>query len=339
MKQIIAISFVFLVLLMVFANTSVRAEEAEEIVIDIPEYTTFGVDVESGEDIFFDHSLWGHSIINIDYPETVYAGESFDVSYTVTPVVFWTWYTTHLWIENTPTIGGWSEYKSYYLDGNPENFVELTDEGEIESPALKSTYPHDVRLIEENYVLESPEGNLYWIPGQIEQFPGGYSIIADYESGVEIITLTDIVLTQDTKFNYFFKSVWGVSELSVSFTIDVLQPIDVDIDIKPGSDVNSINIDSNGNIPVAIFSTNDYDASSIDPSTVTLAGASIGFKGKSDNLQASVEDINDDGLLDLMVHISLDGLELQAGSAEAILRGMMFDGTPIVGSNPVNIVP
>ncbi len=50
------------------------------------------------------------------------------------------------------------------------------------------------------------------------------------------------------------------------------------IDIKPGSDLNSINLGSNGTIPVAIFSTVDFDATTVDPLTVTLADASVKVK-------------------------------------------------------------
>ncbi len=53
------------------------------------------------------------------------------------------------------------------------------------------------------------------------------------------------------------------------------------IDIKPGSDLNSINLGSNGTIPVAIFSTVDFDATTSDPLTVTLADASVKVKGKA----------------------------------------------------------
>ena len=51
--------------------------------------------------------------------------------------------------------------------------------------------------------------------------------------------------------------------------------VEVTIDIKPGSYPNSINIGSEGNVPVAVFSTYTFDATTIDPLTVTLASAPI----------------------------------------------------------------
>ena len=52
------------------------------------------------------------------------------------------------------------------------------------------------------------------------------------------------------------------------------------IDIKPGSFPNSINLGSGGNVPVAICSTLDFDATTVDPLTVTLASAPAKLKGK-----------------------------------------------------------
>ena len=47
----------------------------------------------------------------------------------------------------------------------------------------------------------------------------------------------------------------------------------MDIDIKPGSDPNPINPGSNGLIPVAILSSEDFDATTVDPATIELAVA------------------------------------------------------------------
>ncbi len=54
----------------------------------------------------------------------------------------------------------------------------------------------------------------------------------------------------------------------------------VSIDTKPGGDLNSIYLGSNGTIPGAIFSTVDFDAATVDPLTVTRADASVKVKRK-----------------------------------------------------------
>lgn len=111
----------------------------------------------------------------------------------------------------------------------------------------------------------------------------------------------------------------------------------VTIDIKPGENINSINLGSNGNVPVAIFSTEDFDATTVDPISVTLAGASVRIKGKG-TPQASFWDVDGDGFLDLIVHVDTTALELTGGDVQAELIGMTFDGQEIRGVDTIRIV-
>lgn len=120
-------------------------------------------------------------------------------------------------------------------------------------------------------------------------------------------------------------------------TIKYSQFISVQIDIKPGSFPNTINLGSRGNVPVAIFSTADFDATTVDPTTVTLAGASVKLKGKGTPM-ASFEDINGDGLLDIVVHVETDSLKLSETDTEAILEGETFDGILLRGKDTVRII-
>jgi parallel beta-helix repeat protein len=113
----------------------------------------------------------------------------------------------------------------------------------------------------------------------------------------------------------------------------------VEIDIKPGSDPNSINLGAKGNVPVGILTTSDFDATTVDPGTVTLAGASVGLRGKSDKLMASIEDVNGDDVDDLLVHIDIEELALIEGSTIAALHGTTFDGEEVKGIDSINIVP
>jgi len=114
--------------------------------------------------------------------------------------------------------------------------------------------------------------------------------------------------------------------------------IPVTIDIKPGSFPNSINLGNGGTVPVAIFSTATFDATNVDPLTVTLAGASVNLKGKGTPM-AAFEDVNGDGLNDIVVHVSTSALVLTGVDTEAILNGKTLDGTPIRGTDSVRIVP
>ena len=78
-------------------------------------------------------------------------------------------------------------------------------------------------------------------------------------------------------------------------------------------------------MPVAILSTASFDATTIDPLTVTLADAGVKVKGNG-NAQASFQDVNGDNLLDLIVHIDTSALMLVATDTSADLDGDTFTG-------------
>lgn len=112
----------------------------------------------------------------------------------------------------------------------------------------------------------------------------------------------------------------------------------VPIDIKPGSFPNSINLGSNGNVPVAILSTATFDATQVDPATVTLSGAAVNLNGKGTPM-FSIQDVNDDGRIDMLIHITTSALVLNDNDTTAVIEGSMFDGSAIKGSDSVRIVP
>lgn len=130
----------------------------------------------------------------------------------------------------------------------------------------------------------------------------------------------------------------NTSEFSGQSAPVVLSVIEVAIDIKPGSNPNSINLGSNGAVPVAILSSATFDARTVNPTTVTLADATVKMKGKGIPM-ASLEDVDGDGLKDLMVHVITSQLQLTATDTLAVLRGQTTSGTPIQGSDTVRIVP
>ncbi|MBP1776563.1 MAG: beta-propeller repeat protein [candidate division NC10 bacterium] len=113
---------------------------------------------------------------------------------------------------------------------------------------------------------------------------------------------------------------------------------EIDIDIKPGSQPNSINLGSNGTVPVAILSTPDFDASSVKPDSVTLAGATVRVTGKGTPM-ASLQDVNGDGVPDLVVHVSTEALEVTGGTdVEVVLSGLTVDGRLIEGRDTIRVV-
>ena len=83
------------------------------------------------------------------------------------------------------------------------------------------------------------------------------------------------------------------------------------IDIKPGDEQNNINLNSKGVVPVAILTTEQFDAVTIDPATAVFAGASPE--------RWSLEDVDGDGDADVMFHFRTQELDLNPDSTEATM--------------------
>ncbi len=128
--------------------------------------------------------------------------------------------------------------------------------------------------------------------------------------------------------------------LSASITFNwIVNPVPVSIDIKPGSDPNCFNNNGHGVLPVAILSSTTFDAAQVDPITVFLESLPVRVVGRKGNIQAHLEDVNGDGLADLMIQIEDQDGVFEEGDTLATLTGSLFDGTSIEGSDAICIVP
>jgi hypothetical protein len=115
----------------------------------------------------------------------------------------------------------------------------------------------------------------------------------------------------------------------------------VSVDIKPGSDPNSINPRSRGVIPVAILTTSvadgdalDFDALQVDASTVRFGPAEATITRS----QGRVKDVDGDGEPDLLLHFKTRDTGIACGDTSAALTGKTFGGQSIVGTDAIQTV-
>jgi hypothetical protein len=113
--------------------------------------------------------------------------------------------------------------------------------------------------------------------------------------------------------------------------------VEIKIDIKPGSDPNSINPRSKGKIPVAILSTMNFDAT-IEVDTESLTFGPTGAKESLAFCNESPEDVDGDGEDDLVCHFYTQMTGFACGDTSAFLRGKTSDGKEIKGSDSINTV-
>jgi hypothetical protein len=91
------------------------------------------------------------------------------------------------------------------------------------------------------------------------------------------------------------------------------------IDIKPGNDQNNINLKSKGVVQVAVLTTDEFDAATIDPATAEFAGATPRYW--------SLKDVDNDGRNDLMFHFNTEEINLDEDSTEATLTARLAQST------------
>ena len=86
-------------------------------------------------------------------------------------------------------------------------------------------------------------------------------------------------------------------------------------------------------IPVAILSTDDLDASTVEPTTVGFG------PWDASAVHWALEDVDDDGDFDMICHFKTQETGIIAGDTEANLIGWTTGGIPISGTDSVRTVP
>ncbi len=113
--------------------------------------------------------------------------------------------------------------------------------------------------------------------------------------------------------------------------------ITVGIDIEPGTFPNVINLKSKGKIPVAILSSATFDALT----QVDKTSLAFGHTGNEPSLafcNPGGEDVNGDGLPDLICHFETQLTGFQMGDTSGVLTGKDINGNLLSGTDSVQIV-
>ena len=107
----------------------------------------------------------------------------------------------------------------------------------------------------------------------------------------------------------------------------------VALDVRPGSAENPVNPKSKGVIPVAILSTNSFDASTIDQASLRFGPGQALAEGNG-----HLVDLNGDGQLDLLLHFRTQDAGIQCGESSVSIIGQTVNGIPIQGSDSITTV-
>lgn len=191
--------------------------------------------------------------------------------------------------------------------------------------------------------------------------PDNYAVVANLDGGLRLefqlgaaagtgFADDSLPLTPPDLAGVFFSrefKITGAGGIFGQVTSLTLVPsvLPVAIDVKPGSESNPVNLRSRGRLPVAILSTDDFDATSVDEGTVLFGdpvevASGSGIPGSP--IRSTVEDVDGDGLDDLLLFFSVTQLSsdgaITSESQVVLLSGETVDGVVIEGLDIIRIV-
>ena len=135
---------------------------------------------------------------------------------------------------------------------------------------------------------------------------------------------------------------YGTVSEAVATTVTVTLQ-EVTIDVKPGDDTNTVVINRHAMVPVVFFSDANFDATTLDPMTITLRDLSFAdglvkvVGRKHPRALTFVDDWDMDGDLDLFVMIDLTKAVDYDFDGVVELGGLTYDGTVVMGTDTIRI--
>jgi hypothetical protein len=131
-----------------------------------------------------------------------------------------------------------------------------------------------------------------------------------------------------------FLSLIGISVFLAGSLLNAATPRLVSIDIKPKSDANRIDPDSDEDLHVAILSGDGFDATTVDPNTVRFGATG----NEASPVHVARRDVDGNGQRDLVLRFEIQDTEIECGDTSATLTGQTSNGESILGSSPINTV-
>jgi len=169
----------------------------------------------------------------------------------------------------------------------------------------------------------------------------------------EAVDLTSLGVVKSLEFTLSSSDVgeWGMNTPAY-FAIDtVVLVFMVEIDIKPRSCPNPLNVKSKGVLPVVILGSEDFDVNTIDIASIGLAGVAP-IRSSYEDAATPVTDGNEcecstagaDGYLDLTLKFENEEIVKALGEVTdgeewvLTLTGALYDETPIEGADCIVVI-
>ncbi|NQV71549.1 hypothetical protein HQ496_00400 [bacterium] len=243
-------------------------------------------------------------------------------------------------------------------DGNGESDSDTVSIVVTNDPPVAEAGPTQVGIAGQNFTLDASASS----------DPNGHVLSFLWSTGsVTATTQSGALNTGTHTFNVTVDDGFGGTD-SDEVSIEV-SDIPVSVEVKPGKSKKSLKVksskseksskedsdskskkaskskkdpksaksdksnDGKGVVPVVIYTTDSFDATTVDPLTVAF-GPSGAFEAHG---KGHIEDVNGDGRPDMMLHFTLSETGLMAGDLEACLVGQTLSGFNFSGCAEVTV--
>lgn len=188
----------------------------------------------------------------------------------------------------------------------------------------------------------APGPDLTFVSYTLSNFsPGSFVLVSQLPSGAVVLALNPAA----TETLQALIDLHGSDNLFLSMslfagifnggTVTVFSAVrEISIDIKPGNEENSINPNGRGKIAVAILTTTDFDANTVDIDSLRFGAT--GSEASAEH--AAFDDLDGDGDLDLVLHFRTRETNIACGTDVALLRGTSLTGELIGRWDTVSLV-
>lgn len=118
-------------------------------------------------------------------------------------------------------------------------------------------------------------------------------------------------------------------------TIEVFRSVTVDV--SPRNTTNEVNLTRGGAVAVAILTTDDFNATTVDPASVCFGDAEAPAQRTctEQHRTGHLEDVNGDRRLDLLLHFDVGSTGIDFGDTSACLLARTRDGVGLYGCNAI----
>jgi hypothetical protein len=196
---------------------------------------------------------------------------------------------------------------------NPEKLVRFYCEDKSGKPLRVAHNDPGITIIDnENGTYE---GDVIKITPPQEvcvDIPANYLDPRDLEKAGEVSCRCEI--QNSVNYNPLVRYKVKTEEITLNKTVQV--------DFKPGQS-SVFDCGNPGKEPVVVYSTTDFNACDLDPSTITMAGASVATSGSGYN--ENCVDLHGDGLPDLTLHFNTQEMQVYGDDQALLLTGLTYD--------------